>query len=51
MKAKLIQEYIQYTLEHNKTPQSVYLFAKSVDLSEQEFYNHFSGLESLESEI
>jgi AcrR family transcriptional regulator len=51
MKAKLIQEYIQYTLEHNQTPQSVYLFAKSVDLSEQEFYNHFSGLESLESEI
>lgn len=51
MKAKLIQEYIHYTLEHNNTPQSVYLFAKSVGISEQEFYNHFSGLETLESEI
>lgn len=51
MKAKLIQEYIHYTLEHNNTPQSVYLFAKSVGISEQEFYNHFSGLETLEGEI
>ena len=51
MKTKLIQEYIQYTIEHNKTPQSVYLFAKSVGMSEQEFYTHFSGLELLESEI
>jgi AcrR family transcriptional regulator len=51
MKAKLIQEYIHYTLEENKTPQSVYLFAKHAGISEEEFHNHFSGLESLESEI
>ena len=51
MKAKLIQQYIQYTLENNQTPSSVYQFAKAAGLEEQEFYTHFSGLESLEMEL
>jgi hypothetical protein len=51
MKTQLIQSYIQYTLEHNSQPQSVYLFAKHMGMTEQDFYNYFSGLASLESEI
>lgn len=51
MKAKLIQQYITYTLDHNQTPSSVYQFAKVAGMEEQEFYNHFSGLEALEMSI
>jgi hypothetical protein len=51
MKTKLIQAYIQYTLDHNSTPQSVYLFAKHLDMTEQEYYNYYASLESLESNI
>jgi len=51
MKTKLIQAYIQYTLEHNSTPKSVYLFAKHLDMLEQDFYSYFASLESLESHV
>lgn len=51
MKTKLIQKYIIQTLEHNQTPQSVYLFAKAIKIKEEEFYNHYSGLEALEMDI
>lgn len=51
MKTKLIQAYIQYTLDQNSTPQSVYLFAKHLDMLEQDFYSYFASLESLESHI
>jgi AcrR family transcriptional regulator len=51
MKAQLIQQYIQSTLEHNATPQNVYLFAKEAGITETEFYTHFSGLEAIEMSI
>ncbi|MBP9689553.1 MAG: TetR/AcrR family transcriptional regulator [Bacteroidia bacterium] len=51
MKNALIQQYITYTLEQNKTPESVYLFAKSAGTNEQEFYNYFSSLQALEMDI
>ncbi len=51
MKATLIQQYITYTLDNNKTPSSVYEFAKVAGMEEQAFYTHFSGLEALEMSI
>jgi hypothetical protein len=51
MKAQLIEKYIQFTLEHNKAPESVYLFAKAAGIDEKEFYTHFSGLNGLEAAI
>ena len=51
MNNNLIKQYINHTLEHNKTPESVYLFAKAVGMEEKEFYNHYSSLGSLESDI
>ncbi|MBP9688412.1 MAG: TetR/AcrR family transcriptional regulator [Bacteroidia bacterium] len=51
MKTALIQQYITYTLEQNKTPESVYLFAKTAGISEEEFYNYFSSLQALEMDI
>ncbi len=51
MSNDLIKQYINHTLEHNKSPESVYLFAKAVGMEEKEFYNHYSSLSSLEADI
>jgi len=51
MKAELINKYIQYVLDHNQSPKSVYLFAKAADIEEKEFYKHFSSLQMLEAAI
>ena len=51
MKTKLMELYIEETLNANKTPESVYLFSKTAGITEAEFYQEFSSLESLESEI
>ena len=51
MKDSLILKYITHTLEHNKTPENVYQFAKSAGITEAEFYTCFAGLEVLEMHI
>lgn len=48
---KIISAYMNYTLEHNKKPTSVYLFAKENGFTEAEFYTFFGTLESIEKEI
>ncbi|WP_417859203.1 TetR family transcriptional regulator C-terminal domain-containing protein [Xanthomarina gelatinilytica] len=43
--------YMDYVLEHEKKPHTVYQFAKANKLDEQEFYKHFTSFEILEKEI
>lgn len=43
--------YMDYTLEHNEKPKSVYQFTKMNDFTESEFYSFFGNLESIEKEI
>jgi len=42
---------MNYTLEHNEKPKSVYNFAKLNGFSETEFYSFFGTMESIEKEI
>jgi AcrR family transcriptional regulator len=49
--SKLIESYIHYTLEHNKKPENVYLFAKSAGIEEKTFYDSYASLEALEDAI
>lgn len=49
--ATLQQRYMAYLLEQGQRPQSVYQFAKSLEMPEQDFYEHFNSLESLEKGI
>lgn len=51
MQQNLITNYIDLTLIKNATPENVYLFAKHCNISEEEFYQYFSSLESLEQSI
>ncbi len=47
-----IQEaYIDYVLTNNEPPKSVYNFAKSLKISENEFYNHFASFSGIEKAI
>lgn len=48
---KLIALYMQYVLENEKTPQSVYKFCKENKLKEEEFYDFFGSFESLQKGI
>lgn len=50
-KDKIVSMYMDYTLEHNEKPTSVYQFSKKNDFTEAEFYNFFGTIESIEKEI
>lgn len=47
----IVSMYMNYTLEHNKKPESVFHFSKVNDFTEAEFYTFFGTLESIEREI
>ncbi|MEM9016083.1 MAG: TetR family transcriptional regulator C-terminal domain-containing protein [Verrucomicrobiota bacterium] len=44
----VIDRYIETVLETGHPPVSVYAFAKSLEVGEREFYEHFPSLEALE---
>lgn len=45
------EAYIDFVLSNNKAPSSVFQFAKSIKLKEEEFYQHYASFNSLEKEI
>ncbi|PQJ31249.1 heat-shock protein [Nonlabens arenilitoris] len=47
----VITAYMDYVLEHEKTPKSVYKFAKDNNISEAEFYNFFGNFDGLRKDI
>ena len=50
-KSSIVSMYMDYTLEHNEKPKSVYKFSKLNGFSESEFYSFFGNLEIIEKEI
>lgn len=47
----LMSLYMNYVLEHDKGPHTVYRFTKENKLSEEDFYRHFASFEVLEKHI
>jgi hypothetical protein len=47
----IISFYMEYTLEHNAKPKSVYVFAKKYNFIEEVFYKYFGSFEILEEII
>ncbi len=47
----VITAYMEYVLEHEKTPKSVFKFAKENNMTEAEFYNFFGSFDGLRKEI
>ncbi len=47
----IIEMYMDYVLQHNENPKSIYSFTKDNNFEEVEFYNHFSSFDSIEKNI
>ena len=47
----IITKYMEYVLEHEKTPKSIYKFCKANDIKEEDFYLFFGSLERLQKGI
>ncbi len=47
----IISMYMDYVLEHNEDPKSVYKFAKENNFEEQLFYNSFASFEAIKKSI
>ena len=47
----IISYYMDYVLEHNENPKSVYTFAKANDFEESKFYEYFSSFETVEKQV
>ena len=50
-KDKIVSMYMDYVLEHNEKPKSVFKFSKINNITEKEFYGFFGTIESIEKEI
>ncbi len=50
-KQTVISAYMDYVLEHERVPLSVYKFCKMNNMTEAEFYNFFGSFEGLQKEI
>lgn len=48
---KIKEKYIEHVLLEGGKPASVYAFAKSLRISEPDFYNHYGSFQSLEQSI
>lgn len=48
---KIIESYKEYKLMHGEQPASVFAFVKSVNMKEEQFFEHFSSFHSLEAEV
>ena len=51
MKNQIVSEYVKYCLKSGHAPANVFLFCETLNLTESEFYNHFSSLEKLEEYV
>lgn len=47
----IIEKYMEFVLNHGKEPDSIYKFAKQIDLDESNIYQYFSSFEQIEQEI
>lgn len=50
-KDELFSLYINFVLENNEKPNSVYAFAKAYNFEEAQFYQHYGTIEAVENEI
>ena len=50
-KNDIITYYMNYVLEHDENPKSVFTFTKANNFEETMFYEHFSSFEAIEKDI
>jgi len=50
-KEQVVSSYMDYVLEHEHEPKSVFKFAKNINISEADFYDHFGSFKGLKQHI
>jgi len=50
-RTKILGAYIQHVLENGKEPVSVYKFAQSIKIKEEEFYNYYTSFQGVKSGV
>ena len=50
-KERIISLYMEYVLEHEKVPGTVYRFCKDIGITEEEFYQFFGSFNGLQKDI
>ena len=48
---ELIRQYMEFVLEADKIPLSVYKFSKALDIEESEFYAHFGSIPGIQKAV
>lgn len=48
---KIRKGFIEYILENDKAPSSIYVLAKKLEMQEEEFYAHYNTVEAIEKAI
>lgn len=48
---EIISKYMDYVLEHEKEPKTVYKFCKQHDFPEEDFYKYFASISSIKAGI
>jgi hypothetical protein len=51
MKNQIIEKYMDMYLTQGEAPKNVYVFAKALNITEQEFYGFFPSIEAIEASI
>jgi AcrR family transcriptional regulator len=51
LKEKIRKAFIEYCLENDHKPSSVYILAKKMKIKEEDFYEQYNSLETLENDI
>lgn len=47
----IISSYMEYVLEHEHEPKSIYKFCKHQNIEEPEFYSHFGSFDTLKQQV
>ena len=50
-KEEIIKKYMEYVLEVDHIPSSVYAFTKAIKIEESDFYQHFGSLKGLQKAV
>ncbi|REA62335.1 TetR/AcrR family transcriptional regulator [Dyadobacter luteus] len=48
---KITELFMRFCLENNRKPESVFLFAQHIGITEKEFYNHFASIDAIEKGV
>lgn len=50
-KQEILSKYMEYVLEHEKAPKSIYKFSKELEIEETQFYNFYNSFDDIAKDV